>query len=106
MLLFNKSVTLVGTVRTKDTDGFATESEKLFTGVPAAYQSVYSNEFYNATAQGIKTDLTVVIADVNYGGETRMIDEETNHTFGVVRSYKNGFNVELTVTDLGVVQGG
>jgi hypothetical protein len=106
MLLFNKSVTLVGTVRTKDTDGFAVESEKLFTGIPAAYQSVYSNEFYSANMQGIKTDLMVVISDVNYSGETRVIDEETNHTFNVIRAYKNGFNVELTVTDLGVVQGG
>jgi hypothetical protein len=106
MLLFNKSVTLVDTARIKDTDGFATETEKLFTRIPAAYQSVYSNEFYNATAQGIKTDLMIVIADVNYGGETRVIDEETNHTFSVVRSYKNGFNVELTVIDLGVIQGG
>lgn len=104
MLLFNKVVTLVSVMHEKDTDGFSKETESRFEHIPAAYQSVYGSEFYRANAQGIQTDLVVVLAEVNYSGETRIVDEETNHTFQVVRSFQNGLNVELTVTDLGVVQ--
>lgn len=103
-LLFNKTVTLVRMARTKGEDGISSETETLFPHIPAAYQSVYGNEFYRANAQGIQTDFTVVLAAVNYSGETKIIDEETNHTYQVVRAFYNGLNVELTVTDLGVVQ--
>lgn len=103
-LLYNKMVALVNTIRTKDADGISSETETLFPHIPAAYQSVYGSEFYRANAQGIQTDLTVVLAAVNYSGEARIIDEETNHTFQVVRAFYIGLNVELTVTDLGVVQ--
>ncbi len=103
-LLFNKMVTLVHTIRAKGVDGISSETETLFPHIPAAYQSVYGSEFYRANAQGIQTDLTVVLAAVNYSGETKVIDEESNHTFQVVRAFYNGLNVELTVTDLGVVR--
>ena len=103
-LLFNKIVTLIGVSHDKGTDGFSAEANTRFEHIPASFQSVYGNEFYRANAQGIQTDLTVVLAAVNYSGETRVLDEETNHTFQVVRAFYNGLNVELTVTDLGVIQ--
>lgn len=103
-LLFNKMVTLIGVLHEKGADGFSVEMDTRFEHIPAAYQSVYGSEFYRANAQGIQTDLTVVLAAVNYSGETKVIDEETKHTFQIVRVFYNGLNVELTVTDLGVVQ--
>jgi hypothetical protein len=104
MPVFNKMITLIGVAHEKDADGFSEETETRFEHIPAAFQSVYGNDFYRANAQGIQTDLVVVLADVNYSGETRILDEETNRTFQVVRAYHNSLNVELTVTDLGVVQ--
>ena len=106
-MLWNRSVTLIGKVQTgKDSDGFPIYDDTRLENVPAYYQSVYGNEFYTANQQGIKADLVIVIASVNYSGETVIEDEETNHRYELVRHFEKGPNMELTVTDLGVVQSG
>jgi len=104
MLLFNKMVSLVGVAQVKDADGFPAETETKLEHVPAAYKSVYGNDFFASNAQGIKADIVVVIAAVNYSGETKLIDESNSHAFKVIRTYQDGLDLELTVTDLGVAQ--
>ena len=103
-MLFNKMVALVGVTQGKDADGFPAEVETKLEHVPAAYKSVYGNDFFASNAQGIKSDVVVVIAAVNYSGETKLIDEANSHVFKVIRTFQDGLNLELTVTDLGVVQ--
>ena len=103
-MLFNKMDAHVGTTQGKDTDGFPAEVETKLEHVPAAYKSVYGNDFFASNAQGIKSDVVVVIAAVNYSGETKLIDEANSHVFKVIRTFQDGLNLELTVTDLGVVQ--
>lgn len=104
MLLFNKMVALVGVTQGKDVDGFPTEIETKLEHVPAAYKSVYGNDFFASNAQGIKADVVVVIAAINYSGESKLIDEANDHAFKVIRTFQDGLNLELTVTDLGVSQ--
>ena len=103
-MLFNKMVSLVGVTKGKDADGFPAEIESKLEHVPAAYKSVYGNDFFASNAQGIKSDVVVVIAAVNYSGETKLIDEANSHVFKVIRTFQDGLNLELTVTDLGVPQ--
>ena len=103
-MLFNKMVSLVGVTQGKDADGFPAEVETKLEHVPAAYKSVYGNDFFASNAQEIKSDVVVVIAAVNYSGETKLIDEANSHVFKVIRTFQDGLNLELTVTDLGVVQ--
>ena len=103
-MLFNKMVALVGVTQGKDADGFPAEVETKLEHVPAAYKSVYGNDFFASNAQRIKSDEVVVIAAVNYSGETKLIDEANSHVFKVVRKFQDGLNLELTVTDLGVPQ--
>ena len=103
-MLFNKMVSLVGVTQGKDADGFPAEVETKLEHVPAAYKSVYGNDFFASNAQGIKSDVVVVIAAVNYSGEAKLIDEANSHVFKVIRTFQDGLNLELTVTDLGVVQ--
>lgn len=103
-LLFNKMVALVTITQNKDADGNPAEAEAKLEHVPAAYKSVYGNDFFASNAQGIKSDVVVVIAAVNYSGETKLIDEATSHVFKVIRTFQNGLDLELTVTDLGVAQ--
>lgn len=104
MLLFNKMVSLVSVSQAKGEDGFPEETETKLEHVPAAYKSVYGNDFFASNAQGIKSDVVVVIAAVNYSGETKLIDESNSHVFKVIRTFQDGLNLELTVTDLGVAQ--
>lgn len=106
-MLWNRSVTLIGKVQTgKDSDGFPIYEDSKLENVPAYYQSVYGTEFYRSNQQGIKADIMIVLASVNYSGETEIVDEETQHRYELIRKFENGLNVELTVTDLGVVQSG
>lgn len=106
-MIWNKVVTLTGKVQTgKDSDGYPIYEETSLENVPAYFKSVYGNEFYTANQQGIKADLVIVVATVNYSGETEITDEETSHKFELIRHYEVGLNTELTVTDLGVPQDG
>jgi head-tail adaptor len=102
MLLFNKMVSLITVTKGKDADGYPTGTETKLEHIPAAYKSVYGNDFYASNAQGIKADVVVVIAAVNYSGETKLVDEENNHAFKVIRTFLDGLNLEITCTDLGV----
>lgn len=104
---WNKMVTLTGKVQTgKDPDGYPIYEPTSLTNVPAYFQSVYGSEFWNSNQQGVKADIVIVVATVNYSGETEITDEETGHQYKLIRHFEKGLNTELTVTDLGVPQDG
>lgn len=106
-MLWNRSVSLIGKVQTgKDTNGYPIYEDIKLENVPAYYQSVYGTEFYKSNQQGIKADIVIVLAAINYSGETVIVDEETQHQYQLIRKFEKEQNVELTVTDLGVVQSG
>ena len=107
-MAWNKFITLIGEVAGgQDEQGFPIPpSQKLTENVLASFKSVRGSEFYTANAQGIMADIVVVINAVNYGGEKKLMDEETGKEYEVIRTYEVGQNIELTVTDLGVDSGG
>lgn len=65
--------------------------------------SVGQSEFYQAAAVGLKPELKFVLQDyLDYGGEKRIryapFGSDTFREYEVLRTYRNGNRLELTVT--------
>jgi len=99
--VFNDIITLVGITKTVTTYGDAQET-LVKRDVFAELKSITQNEFYQASAVGLKPTVKVIIADyLDYHGEDVVeyaaFGEEEVQTYSVLRTYRDGNRMELTL---------
>jgi SPP1 family predicted phage head-tail adaptor len=93
-MMWREIVELIELTPTPDGVGGLTETETTRT-VFADKKSIRSTEFYQAHAVGLKPEITLVIRQVDYAGESRL--RWFGKVFDVLRTYsKNDELLELT----------
>lgn len=80
-----------------ETDDYGVQFKKYtYKEIFASIKSVSQSEFYSAAQSGFKPELKFVISDYyDYDGEDRIIYDEK--IYSVIRTYRNGQELEITV---------
>lgn len=80
-------------------------TEKTETKVLCDVDSVGSNEFYQASAEGLKPSVTFVIHAFEYSDEQRIAYKDEDDLYKVIRTYANDYE-EIEITCEKVVRDG
>lgn len=87
-------IDLISTAQTVDEYGDTVTTETART-VFARQASIGTKEFYQAAATGLAPEVKFILADyLDYGGE--YLVEHEGQRFRVLRTYRNGQELELT----------
>lgn len=100
--MYNEVITLVDEIKTVDDYGDMTVTEdtkQVFAGV----KSVGQKEFYEAQALGLAPEIKIVLSDyLDYNGQKVIryqgFGESSPTDYRVIRTYRNGTELEITVT--------
>ena len=92
---YSEIIYLVNEVQTQDAIGNDIASSSTLTKCYAKKQSVRTNEFYNATMNGLTPSMEFVVKRLNYGGQDEI--EWNNVRYQVIRTIdpKNKFDIVL-----------
>ena len=92
---YSEIIYLVNKVESQDTIGNEIVSSDTLTKCYAKKQSVRTNEFYNATMNGLTPSMELVIKRLNYAGQDEI--EWNNQRYEVIRTIdpKNKFDIVL-----------
>lgn len=92
---YSEIIYLVNKVESQDTIGNEIVSSDTLTKCYAKKQSVRTNEFYNATMNGLPPSMELVIKRLNYAGQDEI--EWNNVRYEVIRTIdpKNKFDIVL-----------
>lgn len=90
---FDHEITLIGEKITYD-DLMNPVVERLETRVLCDVESIGSNEFYDASAQGLKPSITFVVHDFEYNNEHIIVFG--NNDYKVIRTYADDGETEIT----------
>ena len=92
---YSEIIYLVNEVQTQDSIGNDIISSETLTKCYAKKQSVRTNEFYNATMNGLTPSMEFVVKRLNYAGQDEI--EWNNTRYQVIRTIdpKNKFDIVL-----------
>ncbi len=92
---YSEIIYLINEVQGQDAIGNEIVSSSTTTKCYAKKQSVRTNEFYNATMNGLTPSMELVIKRLNYGGQNEI--EWNNTRYQVIRTIdpKNKFDIVL-----------
>ena len=92
---YSEIIYLVNKVEAQDSIGNDTFSTSTLTKCYAKKQSVRTNEFYNATMNGLTPSMEFVVKRLNYAGQDEI--EWNNKRYDVIRTVdpKNKFDIVL-----------
>lgn len=92
---YSEIIYLINEVQGQDAIGNEIVSSSTTTKCYAKKQSVRTNEFYNATMNGLTPSMELVIKRLNYGGQNEI--EWNNTRYKVIRTIdpKNKFDIVL-----------
>lgn len=92
---YSEIIYLVRTTEVEDEIGNVLKSTSQFIKSYALKQSVRTNEFYNATMNGLTPSCEFVIKRLNYNGESEL--EWNNERYEIIRTIdpKNKFDIVL-----------
>ena len=92
---YSEIIYLIDSVLQKDTIGNVVSSSETQKEIFAKMQSVRTNEFYNATMNGLSPSAEFVIKRLNYSGESML--KWNNEIYEVIRTVdpKNKYDIVL-----------